>query len=112
MTTVKLLPYSHSWPDLFAVLQVELQEIFEPERVAIEHIGSTAVPELCAKPVIDILLGAQSLSAIEQKIPALGAAGFQYVSRYEVELPLRRYFVRSAPNALCACICTPSSSTV
>ena len=53
-----------------------------------------------AKPVIDVLLGADSLSAIESKIEALERCGFQYVSKYEQELPMRRYFVKSEGNHL------------
>jgi GrpB-like predicted nucleotidyltransferase (UPF0157 family) len=100
MSTVSLLPYSSTWPAIFSTLHDELLAIFKPQPLAVEHIGSTAVPGLCAKPVIDILLGAASLSVIEQQIPALQRAGFQYRSGYEVELPDRRYFVRSTPNTL------------
>ncbi len=63
---------------------------------AVERIGSTAVPELTAKPVIDILVGADSLAAIEARIPASAAGGYTYVSRCEHELPMRRYFDKAA----------------
>lgn len=62
----------------------------------IEHIGSTAVPGLCAKPVLDILLGAPALADVEALIPALTAQGFVHRPEYEQQIPDRRYFVRPA----------------
>ena len=62
----------------------------------VEHIGSTAVPGLAAKPVIDSLPGAPSLGAVEARIDALSTCGYRYVPEHERELPARRYFVRTA----------------
>jgi GrpB-like predicted nucleotidyltransferase (UPF0157 family) len=92
--------HSPAWPRLFLVLRDELQTAFAATHVDIEHIGSTAVAGLSAKPVIDILVGAASLADIEARIPALQVAGYDYVSRYESELPMRRYFVKSPPDSL------------
>lgn len=64
-----------------------------------EHIGSTAVPGLVAKPVLDLLLGVPRLEAVEQCIDALAARGLRYRPEYEGELPERRYFVRDADPA-------------
>lgn len=94
------VPYDSAWPLAFERLRGELLRLFAGTAVQIEHIGSTAVPGLCAKPVIDLLLGAPSLAAIEAQIPALAGLGYAYVSRYEAELPQRRYFVRPAEAAL------------
>lgn len=100
MAGVTLVPYSAEWPRMFADLAAELQPAFAPLPVSLEHIGSTSVPGLYAKPVLDLLLGAETLADIESRIPALARLGFEYVSKYEREIPDRRYFVRSAPNAL------------
>lgn len=100
MAGVSIAPYSAEWPKMFAALAEELQPVFAPLPVSLEHIGSTSVPGLSAKPVLDLLLGAETLADIESRIPALARLGFEYVSRYEREIPDRRYFVRSAPNAL------------
>lgn len=96
MSTVIVAPYSTRWPALFDTLRDELHEVFAPGAVRIEHIGSTAVPGLAAKPVIDILLGAPSLDAIEARGDALADRGYRYVPEYERDLPMRRYFVRTA----------------
>ena len=59
----------------------------------IEHIGSTAVRGMSAKPVIDIMLGAPGLTEIEAKLDALTAIGFYYVVEFNAAMPMRRYFV-------------------
>jgi GrpB-like predicted nucleotidyltransferase (UPF0157 family) len=96
MSAVVLLPYSARWPEHFVDERAQLAAAFGGEDVEIAHIGSTAVPGLCAKPVLDVLLGAESLSAVEAQIPALAAIGYVYVPKYERELPQRRYFTRDA----------------
>ena len=98
MSTVIVSPYSAEWPNCFRAIREELLVVFSPIAVAIEHIGSTSVPGLAAKPVIDVLLGAGSLADVESKIEALDARGYLYVKKYEDVLPMRRYFVK-APAA-------------
>ena len=96
MPAVIISPYSAEWPGCFRAVREELLSVFAPIEVAVEHIGSTAVPGLAAKPVIDVLLGARSLVDIESKIELLGEHGYSYVQKYERELPMRRYFVKPA----------------
>lgn len=95
MSSVIVAPYSPEWPALFVSLSRELHTAFAPMEIAVDHIGSTAVPGLAAKPVIDILLGAGALADIESRIGPLTALGYTYVPRYERELPMRRYFVKT-----------------
>jgi GrpB-like predicted nucleotidyltransferase (UPF0157 family) len=98
---VVLVPYSAQWPALFEHARHELAGVFGDLAPGIEHIGSTAVPGLAAKPIIDILLGAASLADIESRIEALGRLGYEYIPRFETELPLRRYFDRRARACPC-----------
>lgn len=95
MAIVVVSPYSPEWPKAFCAIREELLHVLSPCIMEIEHIGSTSVPGLAAKPILDILVGARSLTAIESKIPDLVSAGYEYVARYERELPNRRYFVKS-----------------
>ena len=89
-SSVVISSYSEEWPRIFAQIREELFTVFSSTNTQIEHIGSTAVIGLCAKPVIDILLGANALSEIESKITSLEALGFDYISKYEKEIPTRR----------------------
>lgn len=99
MSNIIVTSYSSDWPMYFSEVQVQLAAVFDPVPVLIEHIGSTAIPGLVAKPVIDVLLGAESLAAIEEKAEALQGLRFNYIRKYEAEVPLRRYFVRPAAAA-------------
>ena len=100
MSSVTIAPYSPEWPALFVELREELLGAFATVPVVVKHIGSTSVPGLAAKPVIDVLLGADSLADVDSKIEPLSSLGYSYVSKYERELPTRRYFVKSAPASL------------
>nr|AAL24531.1 orf174EGC125 [uncultured bacterium] len=100
MSSVIVSPYSEEWPNIFRQVRQELLSVFVPITVSIEHIGSTSVPGLAAKSVIDVLLGAGSLPNVESKIEPLGRLGYNYVSKYEQELSMRRYFVKSPATSL------------
>ena len=95
MSTVVISPYADQWPAAFASVKEELHAAFAPVDVVVEHIGSTAVPGLVAKPVIDVLLGARALADVEEKIEMLARQGYAYIDKYERDLPMRRYFVKS-----------------
>lgn len=87
-----LAPYDPAWPGQFAREAALLAAVFSGVDAVIEHIGSTAVPGLLAKPVIDILVGVPRLEDAERRVASLEGAGYEYVPKYEVELPERRYF--------------------
>jgi GrpB-like predicted nucleotidyltransferase (UPF0157 family) len=93
-TRILLTPSSPLWPAIFEYERSQLAGLLG-EGASIEHIGSTAVAGLGAKPVIDILVGATSLEAIEARIPALEAYGYRYVREFERGMPQRRYFTRT-----------------
>lgn len=96
-----LSEYNHEWPAEFERVSAELFLVFrELGTVMIEHIGSTAVPGLCAKPVLDVLAGASDLSGFESSINSLGQLGYRYRPEYEHLIPDRRYFVRQAGKQL------------
>jgi GrpB-like predicted nucleotidyltransferase (UPF0157 family) len=94
MPAVVVVPYSAAWPRQFRDVRDELLHVFQPLLPEVEHIGSTAVVGLAAKPVIDVLLGVRTLVEAESKIADLRERGYTYRPEYEHELPLRRYFTR------------------
>jgi GrpB-like predicted nucleotidyltransferase (UPF0157 family) len=89
---IVIADYSPEWPRLFAAELSRLGDLLPG--ASIEHVGSTAVPGLSAKPVIDMLVGLDSLSPIMEVIPALDRIGFEYVPELESFFPERRYFRR------------------
>ena len=82
------------WALSYAAAAAELRAVLRPWLLAVEHIGSTAVPGLAAKPVIDIQVGVRSLEESDAIVAALKSLGYEYVPDLEAELPERRYFRR------------------
>jgi len=95
-----LVPYSPAWPAGFQRLRRELLPVFAGVPVGIAHIGSTSVPGLAAKPVIDLLLGAPTLAEIDARVAAITALAYEYRPHYEHAIPQRRYFVKDAEDGL------------
>lgn len=92
---VPLSVYSPLWPAIFAFESARLQAILGADTAVIEHIGSTAVPGLGAKPIIDVMVGVADLAMIERRMAELQADGYRYVAEFEKSMPMRRYFVKT-----------------
>jgi GrpB-like predicted nucleotidyltransferase (UPF0157 family) len=76
---VHITPYDASWPRRFEREKALLSNaIAEWLSGPIEHVGSTAIPDMPAKPVIDIMAGVASLEASRSAIPVLEAHGYCY----------------------------------
>lgn len=91
---VELTAYSPLWPAVFDIEKSRLVDIFGADAVLIEHVGSTAVPGMGAKPIIDILLGAPTLAVVDRHIPQLVETGYRHVSEFEHANPDRRFLVK------------------
>lgn len=100
MAQFALSEYQDTWPQEFHQVAEQLRAIAMLPAAVIEHIGSTAVPGLCAKPVLDLALGVSVLRDVEAAIPALAAAGFVYRPEDESTIPERRYFVKQQHQAM------------
>jgi GrpB-like predicted nucleotidyltransferase (UPF0157 family) len=79
---VALRPYDPEWAGSFAAEYPILQACFEQPPLAVEHIGSTSVPGLSSKPIVDILVHVADRARGEAAIPALEAAGYANVPNY------------------------------
>ncbi|MCZ6913961.1 MAG: GrpB family protein, partial [Rickettsia endosymbiont of Ixodes persulcatus] len=77
---MELVPYCSQWPEIAELEIKTLQEMLPKKHVLdIQHVGSTAIPGILTKPVIDILIAVDSLAAIKQvTIKKLTALGYQY----------------------------------
>jgi GrpB-like predicted nucleotidyltransferase (UPF0157 family) len=76
---VRIEPYDPDWPRKFERERAALARLFGARAVGgIHHVGSTAVPGLDAKPVIDILVGVASLDVARACIEPLTALGYVY----------------------------------
>ncbi len=66
VTTVEVVPHDPSWEDKYQREARKLCEILGNEIVEIHHIGSTSIPGLPAKPVIDILIGVRKIEDVDR----------------------------------------------
>lgn len=92
---VKLSAYTRQWSVRFASEQRRLARRLTGIRYRVEHIGSTAVPGLDAKPIIDMAVQIPSFRRLPLCIRRLEAAGYAYKGEYG--LPGRHFFVRGDP---------------
>ncbi len=89
---IEVVPYNPDWPRLFEEEAARLAAILGPEIVAIHHIGSTAIPAIKAKPIVDVLVEVRDI----EKIDAFDAtmSGLGYLPRGEFGIAGRRFFIK------------------
>jgi len=73
---IALSEYDSSWPMLFAKVRKQIRHALGHEVLSIEHVGSTSVPGLAAKPIIDILLVVPNSAEEASYVPALESIGY------------------------------------
>ena len=73
---VKVVPYCSGWPELYRQEAEKISKILGEQLVAIHHIGSTSVPGLPAKPIIDMLLLVADSADESAYLPAMQKAGY------------------------------------
>ena len=93
---VIVVPYDPEWPRLFAELGARLRAALGPVALRIDHIGSTAIPGLGAKPVIDVQISVAAFEPITAYRDPLMGLGF--VHRADNADLTKRYF-REQPGA-------------
>ncbi len=96
---ISIVPYNPEWPGLFEREAEFLRGKFpDPLIVRIEHFGSTAVPNLPAKPVVDMLIEVSSLDETKNCIvPVLESEGYDYFWREDVSPPYA-WFIKRDPE--------------
>lgn len=74
MQSVKMVDYDPEWPEQFESLRRRIAAALGPLALAIEHVGSTSVPNMCAKPIIDldVVVRPENVPAAISAVEALG----------------------------------------
>ena len=94
---VVLVPYDPLWPAMFDAEARRIEDACRGLAIRIEHIGSTSVPGMSAKPVIDILAGRPPQSRSAEYIAAFRRLGYEHMGAHGV--PGREYFRRGDPRS-------------
>jgi GrpB-like predicted nucleotidyltransferase (UPF0157 family) len=79
--TVTVVEYDPNWPQLFGREQQRIQEILGDTALSVDHVGSTSIPGLAAKPIIDIDLVVPNSADESTYVPQLEAAGYLLIIR-------------------------------
>jgi GrpB-like predicted nucleotidyltransferase (UPF0157 family) len=100
---VDVVPYDPRWPALFEAEKAHLLACLPQGLIKrVEHFGSTAVPGLCAKPVVDLLIEVSSLEETREKVPPiLEPQGYDYFWRplgNENVPPYYAWFIKRGPR--------------
>jgi GrpB-like predicted nucleotidyltransferase (UPF0157 family) len=97
MHEITVVAYNPKWPQMFEQEAKNLKEIFGELAINIHHKGSTSVPNLMAKPIIDITIEVDDIAMVDQLNQALSAIG--YNAHGEYGMPLRRFFTKGDPRS-------------
>lgn len=94
--TVQIVPHQEAWAPAAEKIIAQLKGIFGTAALDIQHIGSTAIAGIQAKPILDIAVGTASLEGLEPVLAQLEAAGFQKAhNRFSNDL---LYIIQSEDN--------------
>lgn len=89
---ITIAEYNPNWADMFEQEKQLLTNLIGEPLQEIEHIGSTSVPNLPAKPIIDIMVGLKDFQIADLVVLKLIEKGYKYFPQYEDEMPDRRFF--------------------
>jgi GrpB-like predicted nucleotidyltransferase (UPF0157 family)/ubiquinone/menaquinone biosynthesis C-methylase UbiE len=95
---IVLADHRPEWSDVFAGHRRTLARIYGTRATAIEHVGSTAIPGIAAKPIVDIVVGLTILSAKSLGVRDMEEAGYAYYG--ERGLPGRELFASRFPHTV------------
>lgn len=93
---VQLVPYSAEWPRLFQEEKARLQAALGREALDIQHVGSTSIPGMVAKPIIDIAIAVASFKEAMVCVAPIEGLGYEYHG--ENGIPRRHFFVKGNPR--------------
>ena len=80
--TVKLVDHNPKWLKAFKDEKKQLQEIFGVDVLGVEHVGSTAIPGIKAKPIMDLMVAVPDIDDYEKYIEGLLKMGYQFRRDY------------------------------
>jgi GrpB-like predicted nucleotidyltransferase (UPF0157 family) len=96
--TPLIVPHDPHWKDIFLQEQAALQAALAEHARVIHHIGSTSIPNILAKPIIDILIEADSLDSIDNHTQDMQSLSYEPMGEFGI--PTRRYFRKSNPQSI------------
>jgi GrpB-like predicted nucleotidyltransferase (UPF0157 family) len=96
---IKIVDPDPQWPLMFEAEKSRILDAIGHVVVGVEHFGSTSIPGIGAKPIIDILIAIPRLDDAKMCIGPLGAIGYSYIPEYEAKIPFGRFFRKGPEEA-------------
>ncbi|AFZ29310.1 protein of unknown function UPF0157 [Gloeocapsa sp. PCC 7428] len=90
MRKVEVVPHNPQWQDAFVKEKQHILQALGNNVVAIHHIGSTAIPHIYAKPIIDLLVEVKEIAKADQCNLSMEVLGYEAMGEFGI--PSRRYF--------------------
>ena len=87
---VEVVPHSSKWQEAFNVESHQIMNALGDNVVAVHHIGSTAIPGIHAKPIIDLLTAVKDILKVDDQDLAMTSLGYEVMGEFGI--PGRRYF--------------------
>lgn len=99
---IAVVPYDPAWPERFAELELRLKKVLPKNLVQrIAHIGSTAIPGLSAKPIIDVQVEVNDLREVRERVvPMMEELGYEFIWRPSIgeDAPFYAWFIGRNAN--------------
>jgi GrpB-like predicted nucleotidyltransferase (UPF0157 family) len=90
MSRVEVVPHDPRWREAFEAEAKQVAAALGENVVAIHHIGSTAIPDIYAKPVVDFLVEVRDITEVDGRSPSMESLGYEVMGEYGIHG--RRYF--------------------
>lgn len=90
MAKINVVPHNSEWQSVFKIERERVAAAFGEKALAVHHIGSTSVPGIYAKPVIDMLVEVNNITEVDTRNPAIESLGYEVMGEFGI--PGRRYF--------------------
>ncbi len=90
MRKVEVVPHDPQWRNAFEAEAKHVAAALDENVAAIHHIGSTAIPNIYAKPVVDLLVEVRDITEVDRRSSAMESLGYEVMGEYGI--PGRRYF--------------------
>lgn len=97
---IDIQPFNEKWKTQFEEIKTEFQKALTLLESQIDHVGSTSIEGLSAKPIIDILVGLNNESQLDKTIKPLTDKGYVYYEMYNSNMPYRRFFIKTKNKEL------------
>lgn len=86
---VELVKYNPKWPEQFEEEKRLILKTFQDFTIQVEHVGSTSISGVSAKPIIDIMVGIESLAEVDRYIELFKTIGYDFNPEWEDRFPER-----------------------